>query len=169
MLTIGILVPFEFCLDPAKCIKQNNPPQVVNVEWNWFKKTDKRFFKGLYSNLAACKTCGVHAHSFVQRDSVRKVHQIPEFKGKSCFDILHTPLGNEIWQRTVSEANRYCFTINHKHPAVAQMRDDWGLPPVGKRKRSQEANNNRGLATGGNGNHGDKADGHINDVQGVDV
>ncbi|CAB9517121.1 unknown protein [Seminavis robusta] len=52
---------------------------------------------GIKRNVSVCSICKVPAHNCVPADSPRKIHRLPQFKGKTCFEIAHTPDGLSMW------------------------------------------------------------------------
>ena len=75
----------------------------------------------LKSDISRCKECGIAAHNAVQSESTRYIHTaVPQFKGLSCWDIMHTTLGKEIWPRNAGKVSFFC-----SHDVVKRIRYAW--------------------------------------------
>jgi hypothetical protein len=69
---------------------------------------------GLKRSLVKCECCHVVAHNHVVTDDqTRKIHQIQEFRGLTCFDIMHTDTGKALWQRTGREEKPTHLSRDH--------------------------------------------------------
>ncbi|CAB9525639.1 unknown protein [Seminavis robusta] len=131
---------------------------------NFFGKTIGE--AGIRRNVSTCSICKVPAHNCVPASSDREIHNLPQFKGKTCFEIAHSPDGLSLWP---IRAN-----LNHKHgprsscrscPAWQMLRERHGLPPKETRKRkivheeddasSKDEEENSG--SNGNNNHKEQA------------
>jgi hypothetical protein len=76
---------------------------VCRLETYWSKglRQDK-----LTKNVATCSCCGVHAHVCIPIESQkRQIHKLDIFKNMSCFDIMHSRVGYEIWVRGREDAS----------------------------------------------------------------
>ena len=117
---------------------KNNPRcTVCHLEYGWLSDAKlahaSEFGSRLKTNVGRCATCGVTAHTTVQVHSTRKVHTtISKFKGISCFQIMHTKLGKEIWQ---SGNGRKSTNVAKGHKVIRKMRQKYGLPTLGIRKK----------------------------------
>ena len=95
---------------------------------------------GLRNNICTCTKCGVCAHSCIQTDTEERgyfIHSIDEFKGKSCFAIMHTALGKEIWRR--SNGRNSC-RVREYHPVVLELRRKHGIGPPSKQRKRKRKN-----------------------------
>jgi hypothetical protein len=119
--------------------KPNKPAtcQVCNMESKWFLSI-KEWRRQTRANVSRCLECGIAAHAQVQMDSTRKIHSLQQFKGLSCWEIMHTPLGYNVWPRPNKKPN-----LARSHPIVCKLRALHGLPPLGaqKKKRKQPGSN----------------------------
>jgi hypothetical protein len=76
---------------------------VCRLETYWSKalRQDK-----LTKNVATCPCCGVHAHVCIPIESQkRQIHNLDMFKNMSCFDIMHSRVGYEIWVQGREDAS----------------------------------------------------------------
>jgi hypothetical protein len=55
---------------------------------------------GVRTNVSICNKCGATAHSFTPVRGNRSIHKLPKFANITCFQILHSPIGLELWQRS---------------------------------------------------------------------
>ena len=84
--------------------------------------------KGLKSNLVMCSCCGVTAHNYVVTgDSSRWIHQVENFANKTCFDILHTEVGFQLWCRN-TEIKKWAAKARVSHRVYKDIREMHGLP-----------------------------------------
>jgi hypothetical protein len=88
---------------------------VCRLELHWKKELghDAALTKGV---LAMCSCCGVHAHYCIPVNSNRQIHRMQYFQNMSCFDIMHSTYGYEIWDRSTkklympSKVTRWCWS-----------------------------------------------------------
>ena len=111
---------------------------VCLLEHRWKKKT--LGMKGLYSNVGQCAKCGIVTHlvnSTDEREDGWKIHKLPQFAGKTCFEILHSIHGREIFMCRPADGgdSRYKYTTKKNHPLVLGLREKHGLPLEFSRKR----------------------------------
>ena len=93
---------------------------VCVMESRWLQmETGKSQRKGLRSQVVKCKECGVVAHSGCTLYP-RKIHELQQFKGLSCFNIMHTPEGFQIWYRCGSD--RKSYSVCRSHPTYTKVR-----------------------------------------------
>jgi hypothetical protein len=58
---------------------------------------------------------------------------LQQFQGLSCWEIMHTPLGYNIWPRPNKKPN-----LARLHPIVCKLRAQRGLPPLGAQNKKQK-------------------------------
>ncbi|MHA7927748.1 MAG: hypothetical protein ACX936_21325, partial [Marinobacter sp.] len=84
--------------------------------------------RGNYRKVCKCAQCGVCAHSHIPDGRYRRViHDLDEFKGLTCFDIVHSPEGTSIWPRNmdgVHQTKRY--NVVREHPVVQRIKEIYG-------------------------------------------
>ena len=107
---------------------------VCYLEYRWVVDRKEEFGIGLKSGVARCSKCGVAAHSTVQVDSTRQIHQVDSFQGLSCFEIMHTELGQQLWR--ASGGNNGSTQLLRTHPIVRKICSFYGLPTIGTRKNT---------------------------------
>ena len=66
------------------------------------------------------------------------MHDHPSFKGLTCFEILHSQVGQQVFQ--TSNSGRYDYTINKAHPVICDVRLKHGLQEVGRGRRKRARN-----------------------------
>ena len=91
----------------------------------------------LAKKVVHCRICRIPAHPTVPVDSNRLVHDLPEFKGLTCFEILHSEQGTKIWKPTQGGKVRYSVVMSH--PLVRDLRRQHGLSPNIRRQRQEVA------------------------------
>ena len=101
----------------------------------------KLTLKGIRSNVGYCAKCKMCAHTVCVNDNCRKIFDIPEFKGKTCFDIMHSELGCELWSRNKSVGDKKSYTVKTNHPVYIELRSTHGKGPK-KRTRQQAGSSN---------------------------
>ncbi|CAB9519499.1 unknown protein [Seminavis robusta] len=123
---------------PQKASRANTRCSVCRLEQQWVKSLGE---KGMTSDVATCSDCGVSAHAVVLTDSNRQIHQLHQFRGLSCFQIMHSVEGYQLWKRTTKGRNS--FEPSYTHPIRLQLRQFHNLPPerAGKRKRDNAEGN----------------------------
>ena len=104
------------------------------TDWNLVQKRDggKPSQLGLTSHVARCQACGVMAHD--RPCAVKRtIHEIAEWSSLTCFEMVHTKTGFDLWQRSsdISDAagetedkkqHGYNAKTSHpKHLELAQM------------------------------------------------
>jgi Transposase IS4 len=99
--------------------------------------------KSICRNLAACPKCKITAHSMVLAEP-RKIHDLDEFKGMTCFQIAHTNQGYQIWKR-VNDNKKY--HPNMTHPICEKLRKVHGLEEKQARKRKRESTDDDNRST----------------------
>jgi len=107
----------------------------------------------LDANLARRGETGVmdNTHTCTQNDcdriahfgflaEPRKVHRMEFFKGMTCFEIVHSKVGREVWSYKGSShvsGKAKSYSVNYGHPVVKELRRLHGLiPQQQRRKRS---------------------------------
>lgn len=94
---------------------------------------------GIKSGVCKCDECFVVAHHCIPSVEGRFIHTLPCFDGKTCFEILHTKEGLEIWpprdnpQQHPNGPRRFA----KNHPLVQQLRMFHGRNKVIKPKRKR--------------------------------
>ena len=76
--------------------------------------------------LVMCRKCKIPAHAGAPTKSNRQIHDLEQFKGLSCFAILHSDEGNSIWIRK-PEGHEVRYSVNFANPIVQDLRDHYGL------------------------------------------
>ena len=118
-------------------IMESLPPKVVErcavcrLETNMNKSLGQA---NLAKHVFMCSKCKIPAHPAVPTNSNRQIHQLEQFKGLSCFAILHSDGGNSIWTRR-PEGQNPRYTVNFSSPIVQELRSYHGLSRTQKRKR----------------------------------
>ena len=108
---------------------------VCMLEYHWDNSLG---MSGVRSNVAECKKCGVIAHMFPVQRSNRMIHTLQVFKGLSCFDIMHTKLGSEIW-KPAGGNNRFRYVAEQGHPTVMELREKYNRPCRRYKQQQPEA------------------------------
>lgn len=110
---------------------------VCRLETNMNKSLGE---KGLATNVARCQdpNCGIRGHHSILQDSKRYIHTEPVFHNLSCFEILHSKTGKEIWNMRGNATDGFYFTINHAHPIAKRTRKHHGLAETISRKRKND-------------------------------
>ena len=73
---------------------------------------------GSRKQVSTCSECAVYAHNFVVYNSTKFIHGY--FPGKTCMDIYHSTIGQEIWKKTNN--GRKKFVVNYKHHIIVEIR-----------------------------------------------
>ena len=114
---------------------QNAPTKsrcaVCKLDCNYQQKGET----GVMDNTHVCSESSCHriAHSgFVA--TKQKIHLIDAFVGMTCFEILHSAVGREIWSYK-EEHNKKAYGVNYSHPVVQELRVMHGLSRVAFRRR----------------------------------
>jgi hypothetical protein len=125
---------------PIACTDKNQRCLVCRLDFNTERKAKneqsqpidvKPSAKNLFSGLAACPKCKITAHGMLLANP-RKIHELEEFNGLTCFKIVHTEIGYQVWQRT-GDTKKYKPKM--KHPICDQLRSLHGLDPVKARTK----------------------------------
>jgi hypothetical protein len=61
--------------------------------------------EGFYKHVVKCTTCLMSCHNVIPR-TPRLIHLMPEFKGMMCWQIMHSPIGHDLWKRQHESAKR---------------------------------------------------------------
>jgi len=75
----------------------------------------------------SCEECLVVAHSTLVEDDTKKIFSIEAFKGKTCFEIMHTDEAKDMWIK-VKKREREEMKVNMKHPIIKRLRRMHSLP-----------------------------------------
>jgi len=99
---------------------QGSPPRcaVCKLEYNWNKGLGEQ---DLASAVASCSCCRVSAHNHVIVNGNRRIHKRPEFANMTCFDIMHSVPGLQMWPR--KEGSKVSFRPNQKHSVIQELRE----------------------------------------------
>ena len=90
--------------------------------------------------VVVCKKCRIPAHPAVQDKGDRMIHKFPEFKGMSCFAIIHSVEGRKIWIPK-PEGNKQKYSVNRSHRIVQALRQHHGKPARAVRSRRSSEDN----------------------------
>lgn len=71
--------------------------------------------KGITRGVARCACCKITAHPYVPA-VLHQIHKLPKFKGLSCFEIVHSKEGREIWKQSKTK-----FKVDRKHKLAVQV------------------------------------------------
>ena len=111
--------------------------------WNVFQTGIEKKLgeKGLTTHVARCcvPDCGINAHGVIPKGN-RLIHTLPQFKGMTCFQIIHSKLGRQIWN--VGTSGKYKSSVRHNHPIVKQLRRLHGKSETIRRKRKADDDGN---------------------------
>jgi Transposase IS4 len=92
---------------------------------------------GLKASLSECAKCLVTAHNTVFRDSTRQIHRMDRFKNMTCFQILHSMEGLELWpMRQPLNHTKGPRCLKTSHPIYKELRVFYGKPPNKRRRIS---------------------------------
>lgn len=110
---------------------------VCALEYQWTFRAGDDNWSGLKADVGRCTQCSVPAHMF-QPTRKTELHNQPEFENMTCFEIIHTPIGREIFQRQSvgEEGGRSSYKVNDKHPTIIRVKEKLGVPLTRKRKAS---------------------------------
>ena len=94
--------------------------------------------RGLQTRVFGCTHCRVEAHKHLLEQPLR-IHSLggKDFAHKSCWDIMHSPTGREIWVPNPPEA-KTPYNLKTGHPVVQELRVLCGLSAVKSRKRKAD-------------------------------
>ena len=86
---------------------------VCLLEYRWRRK--ELGMKGMFTNVGRCAKCGLVAHLVSCKDDREdgwKIHTLPQFTDHTCFEILHSPQGREMFmcRPALSPGSRYKYT-----------------------------------------------------------
>lgn len=110
---------------------------VCRLEKTWLKSTSN-----LKGHVVTCSQCGINAHHGHLAEPL-EVHKLEEFKGMTCFEILHSKPGQQVWRPSPPNPQNKKYTVNRKHPIVKRLREAHGLVPLrgGKETTNEECDN----------------------------
>jgi hypothetical protein len=97
--------------------------------------------KGLTTNVVRCAACGLHAHNVFLPKSNRKIHQLPQFDGLTCFEIAHSEPAKGMW--STNNDGKIKNSVAHNHEVMQELRSMYGMEGKVKRKRSQSGEDTR--------------------------
>jgi hypothetical protein len=89
--------------------------------------------KGLTTNVVRCAACGLHAHNVFLLKSNRRIHQLPQFDGLTCFELAHSAAAKGMWSTSNNGDAKNSLSLNHA--VVKELRVMYGLEETVKRKR----------------------------------
>ena len=103
--------------------------------------------KGLFRCVAKCSKCDLAAHTMRVFDFGRRgwrIHNLQPFQGLTCFEILHSDVGKQIWRPSEDrKSGRFSYTTSRKHPLILSLRKSHGFDKLKrKRKRGDEIDDN---------------------------
>ncbi len=101
---------------------------------------------GTVSKFGQCKHvskctypgCNVVAHATVPHNKHR-IHKLPRFFSMTCFQIMHTKEGRQLWPHNKNNMVRRRTCLQQKHPTYIALRKASGLPE-GRRKKAPKIN-----------------------------
>ena len=113
------------------------------------KARAKAGMSGTRRLTSCCVKCEVNAHGTPFDESRRKLIHGFFAEGMSCMDILHSPLGKEVWNIKRDAANKCKVSVRHAHPMVkalaTQVADDLGVSDLARKTiRFQQGRRNTG-------------------------
>ena len=110
------------------CLSRLDENKVTEVKANL-----EKFGRGLRSAVSSCDVCEVKAHDKVLKEGMKKKIHAYFPTDQSCMDILHSELGQSIWNIQRDEKGKYCGRARTSHPVIQEVyRDierDLGIPP----------------------------------------
>ena len=108
---------------------------MCKVDWNIVrKKLGKEPPKaGLTKDVARCQSCGITAHA-LPCSNARSIHTLAEFQGLTCFEIVHTKKGFEMWCRCEEgnqdvDAKKRSYNLKTSHPTHLELAATIGAGP----------------------------------------
>jgi len=108
---------------------------VCRLDTNYERKGET----GVMENTCSCTqaNCERIAHSSILI-TPRKIHEVGAFAGMTCFEILHSTVGKEVWSYKGLErtsVKEKVYSVNCSHPVVQELRILHGLNPQQTRRR----------------------------------
>jgi len=99
----------------------------------------KRGETGVMDNTHTCSdpNCDRIAHNGFLSDC-RKIHGLDVFKGMTCFEIIHSKIGREVWAykgTSLVTGKRKSYSVNYSHVVVQELRRLHGLIPQQQRRK----------------------------------
>jgi Transposase IS4 len=88
---------------------------------------------GMYKNVVICSHCNIAAHSCIPSNK-RKLHAFAEWENMTCFQILHSQSGEDLWKRRPGE--RTAYAPQPSHPLYMRLREEHSRPKTIVRKRN---------------------------------
>lgn len=113
---------------------------VCAIEWAFTRnENDSGLFHGMKRNVARCAVCSVPAHPTAPAQK-HIIHETHEFRGMSCFKIMHSTLGMEIWKRIPPSdvRGRTAYTRNDRHPFMVRLQESYGLSSIPRKRKTRE-------------------------------
>ena len=76
-------------------------------------------------DVGKCSKCNFAAHVTLlnPEENGHKIHSLPQLRGKTCFEIMHSPEGRAIWKQDAN--GRY--NVQTSHPTIKLLRRLHGL------------------------------------------
>jgi hypothetical protein len=100
--------------------------------------------RGTKNRVSVCSKCKTAAHAFVPTDSGRQIHGFEQFQHMTCFDIVHSTDGCELWPlRSNLHHPKGPRGLKQRHPIYRKLRVLHGKPE----KRQQLANKQKNTDT----------------------
>ena len=98
---------------------------------------------GLVTNVSVCSECGVAAHAVALGNRKRRIHDLEEFSGMTCFAIMHCAAGRTIWMPTTTSEDTASHAFCHSAPIVKKLRVLYGLSAEIKRPKMADDSSNK--------------------------
>jgi hypothetical protein len=110
---------------------------VCRLENHWKKTLGEN---NLTKNVAMCSCCRVYAHYCVPIDSQKwQIHKLDRFQNMSCFEIMHTKVGYEIWMRCPDGLNikKHIYPKQDQEVIKQQLKRFYNVEHHGIHRRQQ--------------------------------
>jgi hypothetical protein len=104
--------------------------------------TNKLSQDKMANQLVICSKCRITAHPTLPKEP-RKIHSMKEFANLTCFQIAHTPVGMQIWQRCDVNASKghraRAYNPQMKHPVCQELWQMYGIQSDNNKARKCKA------------------------------
>lgn len=89
----------------------------------------------LKAEVGSCTKCNVPAHIFEPSCKTKLCEQL-DFTNMTCFNIMHTKEGHEIFQRAQTSNNklRSAYQVCDTHPIIQRVQERLGIERTQKKK-----------------------------------
>jgi Transposase IS4 len=91
--------------------------------------------EGFYKHVVKCTTCLMSCHNVVPK-APRLIHSMPEFKGMTCWQIMHSPIGHDLWKRQHESAKRR-YEVQTSTVLYSRLRELYQKPKTITKKKSR--------------------------------